>query len=129
MIKPLIIAGAIAWLTHAVSRAETPASLQVDATGAPELALHGKDARQQLLVTAKLGDGALRDFTHKAAYQAAPAGIVSVDENGLVSALADGAAVVTATADGVTGSLPVKVEGASRNSPINFANQIVPIFT
>src|SRR5271155_4208690 len=97
--KPLIIAGAIALLAHAVSSAETPASLQVEATGAPELALHGKEARQQLLVTAKLGDGALRDFTHKASYQAAPAGIVNVDENGLVSVLADGSAVVTATAD------------------------------
>src|ERR1700691_4583771 len=30
---------------------------------------------------------------------------------------------------GGAGSLPVKVEGAGQNRPINFANQIVPIFT
>ena len=127
--KRFLLAAGLSFFAIAAGSAETPASLQVEATGTPELALHGKDARQQLLVTAKLGDGALRDFTHQAAYQAAPAGIVSVDENGLVSALADGAAVVTATADGVTGSLAVKVQGASQNPPINFANQIVPIFT
>ena len=130
--KVFLAAGAMSLLAiaaGAAGHAETPASLQVEATGAPELGLRGKDARQQLLVTAKLGDGALRDFTHKAVYQAAPAGIVSVDENGLVSALADGAAVVTAMVDGVAGSLPVKVEGAGEDRPINFANQIVPIFT
>jgi hypothetical protein len=128
--KLFFAAAGLSLFAIGAGHAETPASLQVEATGAPELALHGKDARQQLLVTAKLsGGGELRDFTHKAAYQAAPAGIVSVDENGLVSALADGAAVVTATADGVSGSLPVKVEDAGQNPPINFANQIVPIFT
>ena len=54
-----------------------PASLQIEATGTPELTLRGKDARQQLLVTAKLDDGAFRDFTHKASYQVSPAGIVN----------------------------------------------------
>src|SRR4051794_1819662 len=109
--------------------AQKAASLQIEATGAPELSLHGKDARQQLLVTGTLSDGALRDFTHKATYSAAPAGIVSVDAHGLLTAVADGAAVVTAAADGVTSTLPVKVEGSAHNPPINFANQIVPIFT
>ena len=110
-------------------RAEKLASLQVEATGAPELSLRGKDARQQLLVTGKLADGQLRDFTHKAIYQVSPAGIVSVDAEGLASAISDGAATVTVTAEGAQGSLTVKVEGASQNRPINFANQIVPIFT
>ena len=40
--------------------AQNAASLQIEATGAPELSLHGKDARQQLLVTGTLSDGALR---------------------------------------------------------------------
>ena len=37
-------------------------SLQIEATGAPELTLRGKDAKQQLIVTAKLDGGALRDL-------------------------------------------------------------------
>src|SRR3954466_4321234 len=112
-----------------VAFAQQAASLKIEATGAPELSLRGKEARQQLLVTGTLGDGALRDFTHKATYSAAPAGIVSIDAHGLVTAVADGATVVTAAADGVTSTLPVKVEGSAKNPPINFANQIVPIFT
>jgi hypothetical protein len=109
--------------------AQKAASLQIEATGAPELSLRGKEARQQLLVTGTLSDGALRDFTHKATYSAAPAGIVSIDAHGLVTAVADGTAVVTAAADGATSTLAVKVEGSAKNLPINFANQIVPIFT
>jgi hypothetical protein len=103
--------------------------LQIEATGTPELVLRGKDAYQQLLVTGKLLDGALRDYTHKARYTATPAGIVKVDEGGVVSPLANGAVTITAEADGVTASLPVKVQGAGEVSPINFANQLVPIFT
>src|SRR5260221_1435803 len=104
-------------------------SLVIEATGTPVLTLRGKDARQQLLVTAKLDDGALRDFTHKASYAVAPAGIVNVDASGIVTPVADGAATITAEADGATASLAVKVEGAARAQPINFANDIVPIFT
>src|SRR3954471_9785152 len=107
--------------------AQKAASLQIEATGTPELSLRGKEARQQLLVTGALSDGALRDFTHKATYSAAPAGIVSIDPHGLVTAVADGATVITAAADGVTSTLPVKVEGSAKNLPLNFGNQIVPI--
>jgi hypothetical protein len=113
----------------ATAHAEKLATLQIDATGAPALTLRGKDARQQLLVTGKLDTNAERDFTHKASYQAAPEGVVSVDANGLVSPVADGAATITAAADGVTATLAVKVENAAGNPPVNFANQVVPIFT
>jgi len=113
----------------AVTSLAAPVSLQIEATGSPELSLRGKDARQQLLITGKLSDGALRDFTHAASYTAAPAGIVKVDASGMVTPVADGAATITATAEGVSASLPVKVTDATASEPINFANQIVPIFT
>src|SRR3954471_18647953 len=82
--------------------AEKLATLQIEATGAPSLTLRGQDARQQLLVTGRLDTNAERDFTHKAAYQAAPEGIVSVDGNGVVTPVSDGAATITASAEGVT---------------------------
>ena len=91
--------------------------------------LRGKDARQQLLVTAHLDTDALRDFTHQATYEAQPSGIVTVDADGLITPLADGTATVTATATGLSAAMPVKVEGAGQSPPINFTNQIVPIFT
>ena len=113
----------------ATAHAEKLATLQIEATGAPAIALRGKDARQQLLVTGKLDTNAERDFTHKATYQAAPAGIVNVDANGLIAPVADGTATITATADGVAATIEVKVENAASNPPVNFANQVVPIFT
>lgn len=123
---PLLFAGCISLAAAAVAQ---PVSLQLEATGQPDLTLRGRDAHQQLLVTAKLNDGALRDFTHKATYQAVPTGIVSVDANGVVTPVADGAGTITAEADGVKATIAVHVEGADKIEPINFADQIVPIFT
>src|SRR5205807_1198255 len=68
-------------------------------------------------------------FTHQAQYTAAPEGIVRIDADGIVTPVADGAATITAEVEGVTASLPVKVQDAAHVAPINFANQIVPIFT
>ncbi len=127
MKRPSILLACI--LSLGAFSSAAPSSVQIEATGAPELMLRGKDARQQLLVTAKVADGALRDFTHKATYAASPAGIVQVDSDGVVTPLADGTATVTANVEGVAASLPVKVEKAGAVEPINFPNQIVPIFT
>ena len=104
-------------------------SLRLEATGAPTLTLRGESARQQLLATGKLDTNAERDFTRQASYEAVPEGIVKVDAQGVVTSLADGTATVTAKVDGVSATLEVKVENAATALPINFANQIVPIFT
>ncbi|MEE3366740.1 MAG: DUF1549 domain-containing protein [Planctomycetota bacterium] len=94
------------------------------------ITVRGRDARQQLYVTAVFSSGQLRDHTHKVKYSASPAGIIAVDETGLVTPSADGDAVVTATdAGGKSATLKIKVEGVSQQIPINFKNQIVPIFT
>ncbi len=104
-------------------------ALRIDSTGTAALTLRGKDARQQVVVTAAFENHAERDFTRRVQYAVAPEGIVKVDASGLVSAVADGNATITATADGVAATLPVKVEKSAVLEPINFANQIVPIFT
>ncbi len=116
-------------LTSLAPFATAAPTLQIEATGAPELTLRGRDAKQQIIVTAKLDDGALRDFTHKATYSSEPAGIVTIDATGIVAPVADGSAVITAEAEGVKAMFPVKIEGAGTRQPINFANQIVPVFT
>jgi hypothetical protein len=94
-----------------------------------DLRLRGADARQQLLVTAQCADGRLRDFTKHAHYEASPANIVRIDEGGLLRPLGDGTTTVTATADGKTAQLKVVIEQAQASLPVNFPNQIVPIFT
>lgn len=129
MKRPPILLACISALALTTAAHAADVTLQLEATGASTLTLRGKDARQQLLVTRKASDGALRDFTHHAKYTANPAGIVKIDEAGLVTPLADGAVTITAEADGLTATLPAKIEGAATVSPINFANQIVPVFT
>jgi hypothetical protein len=92
--------------------------------------IRGRDARQQLFVTAEFDSGQLRDQSHSATYSSQPDGIVSITSDGLVTPLADGDAVVTAkSTNGQTAQLKIHVEGFEHQIPINFKNQIVPIFT
>src|ERR1043166_8440468 len=94
------------------------------------LRLRGKDAHQQLLVTAKLQDGSLADLTRKVSYSISPPKIVQVDKAGRVTALREGEATITArTPDGSRATLAVAVERINDVAPLNFPNQIVPIFT
>src|SRR5215213_198467 len=62
------------------------------------LRLRGADARQQLLVTAKLDDGTLRDETRAVKYDIKPANVVKVDTNGFLVPIGDGTATITARA-------------------------------
>jgi len=107
------------------------AGLAFDGIAADQtLVLLGADARAQLVLTATMSDNSLRDFTRQVSYSAEPAGIVEVDSTGHVKPLADGATTVTATsADGVTAQCRVEVKHYSDPIPVNFPNQIVPIFT
>src|SRR5215218_1867231 len=72
------------------------------------LRLRGADARQQLLVTAKLDDGSLRDDTRAVKYDIKPANVVKVDTNGFLVPIGDGTATVLArAANGTNGALTV----------------------
>jgi hypothetical protein len=95
------------------------------------VSIRGRDARQQIFVSGAFSSGQFRDFTRKVAYTSEPAGIVKIDANGMVTPLADGTATITvkdATA-GLSAVLPVTVTGMVGDLPINFSNQVVPIFT
>jgi len=106
-------------------------SLQIEPTlESKPIAIRGRDARQQVFVTGTYETGQLRDLTHKVTYSAEPADVIAVDETGLVTPLKDGDAKLRATGpDGLSAEAVVHVEGFSQQIPINFKNQIVPIFT
>lgn len=119
------------------TRSEAPrpkvVALQFE-TGQPApnhtLVLKGADAREQVLVTATLTDASVRDETRSVKFEVKPPNVVKVDAFGFVTPLGDGNATITAKSpDGVHGVLPVRVEQFKNVSPINFGNQIVPIFT
>jgi hypothetical protein len=106
-------------------------SLVIHAGGesANKLTLRGAEARHQLLVTAHAADGSVRDVTHEAKFTVTPP-IAKVNAEGLLIATGNGSASVTAqTKDGQSASLNLTVEQIETALPINFANEIVPIFT
>jgi hypothetical protein len=93
------------------------------------LKLRGRDARQQLLATARLSNASLSDLTRQVAFEV-EGDAVRVQSDGLVTPLNDGTATVTArTAEGLSASISVMVEKFNTATPVNFPNQIVPIFT
>ncbi|HEX4000598.1 MAG TPA: DUF1549 domain-containing protein [Pirellulales bacterium] len=97
---------------------------------ASSFTLAGRDSRQQLIVTEKLGDGELRDLTRQVRYTVEPTGIVRIDQTGLVWPLADGKSLIVAeAAAGHKAMITVVVTHFTDDPPVNFPNQIVPIFT
>ncbi len=104
------------------------AGTAADAAGKPAK-ISGPEARLQVVVTGTLPGGKLQDFSTKARYTVAPADIVAVDPHGLVTPLKDGKVLLTATAGKAKASVEIGVERFADAPPINFPNQIVPVFT
>jgi len=95
--------------------------------GAP---LRGRDAQRQLIVTGKYSSGQTRDVTRQIAYSTTPPGILAIDSTGLVTPLADGKATIQCVAAGAPpASVELTVTNYVDDPPVNFPNQIVPIFT
>jgi hypothetical protein len=94
------------------------------------IVMRGRDSRQQVYVTGVYSSGQLHDFTRKVKYTTAPAGIIEISIDGLVLPLKDGDVVLTATdASGMKADVKIHVQGVAVQIPINFKNQISPIFT
>ncbi len=92
--------------------------------------LRGRDARQQLIVTAEHEAGYFTDLSRSVTYAAQPEGIITIDATGLTRPVADGDVVVTATAaDGKAAQIKIHVQDVANQVPINFQNQVVPVFT
>jgi hypothetical protein len=94
------------------------------------LVLRGRDSRRQLLVTGAAADGRLLDVTRTVQFSSEPVGIVEIDQSGYLTPLQDGAVTVKAVGpDGLSTEVAVAVSGISQDVPVNFPNQVVPIFT
>ncbi|MEZ6124336.1 MAG: DUF1549 and DUF1553 domain-containing protein [Planctomycetaceae bacterium] len=98
----------------------------VDESGVVQI--RSRDTRQQLFTTFTSPGGDV-DVTRKVQYAVHPDGILQIDGTGLVTPLADGDAVIKATLDGASAEIKVAVSGFANPLPINFRNQVVPVFT
>ena len=95
-----------------------------------EFVISGRDAREQMVVTGHYATKQVRDLTRKVIYTLDPAGIVEIDATGHVSPLKEGQTKITANEPGgKTSSISVTVTNIAVELPINFPNQIGPIFT
>jgi hypothetical protein len=136
--RHVLAVAAVFSLTSWVARVAAdppPAALQalVVETGRSQdggFTLAGRDACQQLLVTGHYPGGRCRDLLRQVTYEATPAGIVHIDATGLVTPLAEGEATIHVTAPGgLTATATVRVAHLVQDLPVNFPNQVVPIFT
>ncbi len=109
-------------------RFHLPSQTTGSADSIPKVTLRGRDARWQLAVSAQQ-----RDVTRDVVYRVEPPQIAQVDDTGFITPLATGSAVVTARLMGETGevaaSLAVDIVGMEQTLPVNFPNQVIPIFT
>lgn len=89
----------------------------------------GRDGVQQLIVTFTDDTGLEHDVTREASYTVQPEGVVTVDSTGLVTPYAEGTIEITVGFTGLTATQQVRVQQYDEDLPINFANEVVPLFT
>src|SRR5262249_4176684 len=106
-----------------------PAEVKSLAAYPTKIALKGGDAAQQIILTATLDGGRLQDLTGDVQYETADNKVVRVSTSGRVVPVGNGTTAVVARYADKTIKVPVQTEAVDENLPINFGNQVVPIFT
>ena len=92
--------------------------------------IRGPDVRRQIVVTGHYSSGQVRDLTRDVTYSTEPEGLLDVDETGLVTPITDGKATVSIKGPSDTATaFEIEVKHTKNVLPINFPNQVVPIFT
>jgi hypothetical protein len=105
-----------------------PSEVRELAAHPEKIALKGGDDAQQLVITATINDGHLQDLSTDIKYEVGDNKIVRVISSGRVIPLANGRTEITAIYGDKRIHVPVTAEAIDENLPINFGNQIVPIF-
>jgi hypothetical protein len=93
-----------------------------------EVKLKGLDASAQLVVTAKLA-ARQQDLTGDVKYEVSNPAVARITTAGRIVPLANGTTEITAVYGDRKAKMSVTNESCDVNLPINFTNQIVPIFT
>src|SRR5437899_410516 len=106
-----------------------PADVHGLAVYPTSVVLRGSDAAQQLLVTASLSGGRLQDLSGDVSYEIADAKVARLTSSGRVVPLANGVTEISARYGDKAITVPLRVELVDANLPINFGNQVVPVFT
>jgi hypothetical protein len=94
----------------------------------PSVELTGPEARQQLIVECAVGEHQ-EDWTRAARWSSSDPKVAAVDEHGLVSPAGDGEARITASAQGATAAVTVRVKNARAPFTWSFRNHVIPVMT
>jgi len=107
------------------SRADNASFIHL--TISPEnVLLHGKDARQRLIVT-EMVNGRAVDRTRTARFQNETPTVAQVSADGLVTPLADGTATVVATIGAQQVKIAIQVRNGTQSLPVTFECDVLPI--
>ncbi len=106
-----------------------PAEVQSLAVNPQQVKLKGLDDAWQLVITANLVGGRLQDLSGDVNYTVADPKVAKVTSTGRIIPVANGATEVTATYGDKVVKVSVAAESCDVNLPINFPNQVVPVFT
>ena len=88
--------------------------------------LHGKSARQRLIVTATK-DGKDVDRTRNARFESLTPKIVAVDADGIVTPVGDGIGTIVAHVEGVEARATIQVIAGTTSLPVTFERDVQPI--
>jgi hypothetical protein len=106
-----------------------PTEVQTLAVEPAEFTLTGLDDSRQLVLTAHLVDGRLQDLTGDVKYDVADVKVARVTSTGRVVPVGNGKTEITATYGDKSVKLTLSAASCDVALPINFGNQVVPIFT
>ena len=125
------LAGSVPASTATAAAAPQVTELQVQQLSLHPQAvqLHGRDSRQQLLVTGIRAGGRELDLTRNATFESTDPAVATVDSAGVVHPAGSGTATIKVQAGGQSGEVQVHVSEGERYLPIDFRNQIAPIFS
>lgn len=94
-----------------------------------KISLRGSEDSQQIVLTGTLPNQRLRDVTTEVTFEVANPEVLQVTNSGRVIPLANGTTEIIASAGGQSVKISCEITHVGEALPINFANQIVPIFT
>lgn len=95
----------------------------------PGVELTGRDPFHGVVVSFTDDDGRVTDVTRRVRFEIDQPDRVSIDERGLITALADGQATVTVRLDAWSVTVPVKVSAFAEKQVPSFKQDVLPILT
>ena len=126
----VLLAAALLAPANRLSAAEiNPADVKSVAVHPAKVSLTGSDDAAQLVVTATLADGRFADLTSDATYAVADGKSAAVLAGGRVVPRGNGTSEIVVNFGGQSVRVPITVKGIGENLPLNFGNQVVPVFT